>query len=94
MTSQRIYSSRKWAVCRSTRPYLWPSPDLLVYCPCCEAGLSEIKCPLSIADEVRSAANLSYLVECDNVTTLKKKSMPIMHKNKGSWLCPKENIAF
>ena len=34
--------------------------------------MSEIKCPLSIADEIPSAANLPYHVECDNVTTLKK----------------------
>ena len=56
----------------SARPYLGASPDLFVHCTCCGAGLSEIKCPLSIADEIPSAANLPYLVECDNITTLKK----------------------
>ena len=61
----------------STGPYLGASPDLLVHCTCCGAGLSEIKCRLSIADEIPSAVNLPYLVECGNVTTLKKNKATI-----------------
>ena len=53
--------------------YLGASPDLLVDCSCCGAGLLEIKCPYSIAYENPSHANLNYLqLKDDGTTTLKQ----------------------
>ena len=56
-----------------SRPYLGASPDLLVHCSCCGMGLSEMKSPFSIVNEITSAKNLPYLVEHDNVTMLRKE---------------------
>ena len=56
-----------------SRPYLGASPDLLVYCSSCGMGLSEMKIPFSIVNEMLSAKNLPYLVEHDNVTMLRKE---------------------
>lgn len=56
-----------------SRPYLGSSPDLLVYCSGCGMGLSEMKIPFSIVNEMLSAKNLPYLVEHDNVTMLRKE---------------------
>ena len=56
-----------------SRPYLGASPDLLVYCSGCGMGLSEMKIPFSIVNEMLSAKNLPYLVEHDNVTMLRKE---------------------
>ena len=56
-----------------SRPYLGASPDLLVHCSCCGIGLSEMKSPFSIVNEIPSAKNLPYLVEHDNVTMLRKE---------------------
>ena len=38
-----------------SRPYLGASPDLLVHCSCCGMGLSEMKSPFSIVNEIPSA---------------------------------------
>ena len=56
-----------------SRPYLGASPYLLVHCSCCGMGLSEMKSPFSIVNEIPSAKNLPYLVEHDNVTMLRKE---------------------
>ena len=56
-----------------SRPYLGASPDLLVYYSGCGMGLSEMKIPFSIVNEMLSAKNLPYLVEHDNVTMLTKE---------------------
>ena len=56
-----------------SRPYLGASPDLLVHCSCCGMGLSEMKSPFSIVNEIPCAKNLPYLVEHDNVTMLRKE---------------------
>jgi len=56
------------------KPYLGATPDLVIECDCCALGVSEFKCPFSIAQECPSAQNLSYLhVEPDsNITKLKE----------------------
>ena len=41
--------------------FIGASPDGLVSCDCCGQGLLEIKCPISIAHDVPSSANLAYL---------------------------------
>ena len=54
------------------KPYIACTPDLLVECKCCGAGLAEFKCPYSISGEAPSAANLKYLVVVDGTTQLKE----------------------
>jgi len=44
-----------------TKQYLGASPDLLIECFCCGEAVVEIKNPFTIANEIPSAHNLSYL---------------------------------
>ena len=48
--------------------YLGAYPDLLIECSCCEEAVVEIKNPFSIANEIPSPHNLSYLCMCNGRT--------------------------
>lgn len=49
------------------------SPDLLIECSCCGEAVVEIKNPFSIANEIPSAHNLSYLCMCNGQVALKQQ---------------------
>ena len=70
---QRIYSDRKWAIYRFNKAIIWGHLQIYLFIALAvEQDCQKVTCPLSIADEIPSAANLPYLVKCDIVTTLKK----------------------
>ena len=48
-------------------------PDLLIECSCCGEAVVEIKNPFSIANEIPSAHNLSYLCMCNGQVALKQQ---------------------
>ena len=56
-----------------TKQYLGASPDLLIECSCCGEAVVEIKNPFSIANEIPSADNLSYLCMCNGQVALKQQ---------------------
>ena len=56
-----------------TKQYLGASPDLLIECSCCGEAVVEIKNPFSIANEIPSAHNLSYLCMCNGQVALKQQ---------------------
>ena len=43
------------------KSFLGASPDAVVSCSCCGKGVLEIKCPYSIANQIPSESNLTYL---------------------------------
>ena len=55
------------------KQYLGASPDLLIECSCCGEAVVEIKSPFSIANEIPSARNLSYLCMCNGQVALKEQ---------------------
>ena len=55
----------------ATSPYIGASPDRLVSC-CCGDYVLEVKCPVSISNQVPSESNLPYLCDNDGVTILKR----------------------
>ncbi|XP_050404746.2 uncharacterized protein LOC126820664 [Patella vulgata] len=54
------------------KPQYGASPDGIVSCSCCQDGLVEIKCPMSIAHTCPSESNLPYLVNIGELCSLKK----------------------
>ena len=56
-----------------TKQYLGASPDLLIECSCCGEAVVEIKNPFSIANEIPSPHNLSYLCMCNGRVALKQQ---------------------
>ena len=56
-----------------TKQYLGASPDLLIECSCCGEAVVEIKNPFSIANEIPSVDNLSYLSMCNGQVALKQQ---------------------
>ena len=56
-----------------SKQYLGASQDLLIECSCCGKAVVEIKNPLSIADEIPSAHNLSYLCMSNGKVALKQQ---------------------
>lgn len=56
------------------RIYIGASPDALVNCDCCESGLLEIKCPLSIAHQDPNEVDLAYLKQDDHGVDQVKKN--------------------
>ncbi|XP_070575137.1 uncharacterized protein [Ptychodera flava] len=55
------------------KPYIGASPDLLVYCSCCEYGLVECKCPYKIRHTEPSNVNLDYITFEPQSNTYKLK---------------------
>ena len=55
-----------------TKQYLGATPDSLIECSCCGEDVVEIKNPFSIATEIPSAHNLSYLCVCNRRVALKQ----------------------
>lgn len=43
------------------KSFIGASPDAVVSCGCCGKGVLEIKCPYSIANQIPSESNLTYL---------------------------------
>ena len=43
------------------KSFIGASPDAVVSCSCCGKGVLEIKCPYSIANQIPSETNLTYL---------------------------------
>lgn len=56
-----------------TKQYLGASPDLLIKCFCCGKEVVEIRNPFTIANEIPSAHNLSYLRMCNGQVVLKQQ---------------------
>ncbi|PIK42711.1 hypothetical protein BSL78_20435 [Apostichopus japonicus] len=54
--------------------YLAATPDGIVKCKCCGTGLLEIKCPLSISDQIPSSDCVAYLEDDDKGNTVLKRS--------------------
>ena len=72
-TSHKQVSSKEVGLFVSTElPHLGASPDLIVDCKCCGKVVVEIKCPISIRDDVPRAQNLPYLEQKDEKTALKE----------------------
>ena len=67
-----------------SRPYLGASTDLLVHCSCCGMGLSEMKSPFSIVNEIPSAKKISPTLWNMTMSQCLEKSMHIMLKYKGN----------
>lgn len=73
---KKFKSNDSGLVIYKEKPFIAASPDQLVECQCCGAGLVEIKCPYRIRSEIPSAANLDYLHDVikhdGKITSLKK----------------------
>lgn len=55
-----------------TKQFLGASPDLLLECSCCGKGVLEVKCPISVSNDIPTTSNLNYLVNSNGKDTLKK----------------------
>ena len=76
-TSKKHHKDVRYRECGifidKTKQYLGASPDLLIECSCCGEAVVEIKNPFSIANEIPSAHNLSYLCMCNGQVALKQQ---------------------
>ena len=76
-TSKKHHKDVRYRQCGifidKTKQYLGASPDLLIECSCCGEAVVEIKNPFSIANEIPSVHNLSYLCTCNGQVTLKQQ---------------------
>ena len=87
-TSKKRHKDVRYRQCGifidKTKQYLGTSPDLLIECSCCGEAVVEIKNPFSIANEIPSVHNLSYLCTCNGQVTL-SSSISILHRSRVKW---------